>query len=385
MVSSYKPKNIEYACFPKLDYDFFCSNLLEEYRWHPIEEKIIQKRIFSNGVLNYTIYYVNENYIQIVNSSGTFTEKYVYQDGTLIAQVNTDGQKQVIHSDNKGSNTLITASDGSVVENSFYSPYGEIISGGKSSRFSYEGKEYDSLTDDYNFNFRKFDLKIPIGSQPDTLIKNVYDPQLLNRYTFERNNAYRYIDPSGHIANPYELPAIQASPQTSAGGILGALEEGNTVWGNIQIGRESTRQEILKDYGKYYEVTDVLTKEGRQSGGPTYEEIQEWKEARSLRNKNWLERSFSVEKSSVISTQKTSYYDNIIGNLGSSDLYKNVAALGGKVDVREKGVKVGILAVYYRMMDGKQILRYQRFNDEREKKSWEKSHDEYKLLSTDSG
>lgn len=176
------------------------SPVLEEYRWHPVEERIIQKKVYYNGVLNYTVYYPNENFVQIVNSSGTFTEKYVYQDNVLVAQVNSDGQKQFIHSDNKGSNTLITALDGSVVENTFYSPYGEIIEGGKASRYSYEAKEYDSLTDDIDFKFRKYEPDILIFNQPDTLIQNVYDPQLLNRYAFERNNPYKYVDEDGHYA-----------------------------------------------------------------------------------------------------------------------------------------------------------------------------------------
>ena len=173
------------------------SLVLEEYRWHPVEERIVIKRIYSNGVLNYTVYYPNENYVYIVNSSGSYNEKYIYQDGNLVAQVNTDGQKQFIHNDNKGSNSLITDVNGNVVENNFYSPFGEIISGGKSSRYGYEGKEYDSAVDDIDFKFRKYNPKIPMFHQPDTLIQNVYDPQSLNRYAFERNNPYRNKDENG--------------------------------------------------------------------------------------------------------------------------------------------------------------------------------------------
>ena len=174
------------------------SPIAEEYVWHPIEERIVVKRVFYNGVYNYTVYYPTKEFVRIVNSSGTFDEKYVYQDGVLVAQVDTDGNKQFIHSDHEGSNTLITDISGNVLENTFYSPYGEIIEGGKASRFDYEGKAYDSVVEDYDFGFRKFNLKIPIGNQPDTILQNVYDPQLLNRYSFERNNPYGFTDPSGH-------------------------------------------------------------------------------------------------------------------------------------------------------------------------------------------
>ena len=38
-----------------------------------------------------------------------------------------------------------------------------------------------------------------IVCQPDTLIQNVYDPQSLNRYMFERGNPYNRVDPTGHV------------------------------------------------------------------------------------------------------------------------------------------------------------------------------------------
>jgi hypothetical protein len=36
-------------------------------------------------------------------------------------------------------------------------------------------------------------------TQPDDIIQNVYDPQVLNRYAYVRNNPLRYTDPSGHF------------------------------------------------------------------------------------------------------------------------------------------------------------------------------------------
>ena len=176
------------------------GQILEEYEWHPVEERILIKDVFSNGVKNYTVYYVNKEYIVIENSTGNYTEEYIYQDGVLVAQVNADGQKQAVHSDHEGSNTLITDSSGNVVENTFFSPYGEILEGGKSSRYGYEAKEYDSLVDDIDFKFRKYNPKIPILHQPDDRIPNLYDSQSLNRYMFERGNPYKYVDEDGHAS-----------------------------------------------------------------------------------------------------------------------------------------------------------------------------------------
>lgn len=38
-----------------------------------------------------------------------------------------------------------------------------------------------------------------IFTQPDSQISDVYDPQSLNRYMFERGNPYKYTDPTGHM------------------------------------------------------------------------------------------------------------------------------------------------------------------------------------------
>ena len=71
---------------------------MEDFTWHPTEERILIKDIFENGVFNYSVYYVSDEFIRIENSSGNYTEKYVYQDGVLVAQVNSDGWKIYIKS-----------------------------------------------------------------------------------------------------------------------------------------------------------------------------------------------------------------------------------------------------------------------------------------------
>ena len=56
-----------------------------------------------------------------------------------------------------------------VVQIKIYDPYGEILSGGSESRFDYEGKEFSSLTEDYDYNFRKYDPELGIFTQPEQL------------------------------------------------------------------------------------------------------------------------------------------------------------------------------------------------------------------------
>lgn len=104
--------------------------------------------------------------------------------------------KQVIyyHNDHLGSTGVVTNESGDIVEETFYEPFGSIISGGELTMFDYEGREFSELTGDYDFRFRKYDSSLGIFTQPDAGIQDIYDPQALNRYAFERNNPYLYVD-----------------------------------------------------------------------------------------------------------------------------------------------------------------------------------------------
>ncbi|MDP3698194.1 MAG: RHS repeat-associated core domain-containing protein [Nanoarchaeota archaeon] len=145
------------------------------------------------------MYYVDENFVRVVNVTGTYDFTYVKHEGQLVAQLNPGGSKYFMHSDHEGSTSVITNSTGQVIENTTYSPHGEILGGGSLSRFDSEGKEFSSVTGDTDFHFRKMNPSWGLFLQPDTLIPNVYDPQSLNRYMFERGNPYKNVDKDGHV------------------------------------------------------------------------------------------------------------------------------------------------------------------------------------------
>lgn len=175
------------------------NNQFGDDTFDPIEERVAIKKDYVN---NETTYYFTQNNVRVVKFNGSvYNYKYVYHEGQLIAQVNPDGSKYYIHGNHEGSSSVITNQSGAVIENTSYSPYGEVLSGGTKTRYGYESKEYDSVVKDTDFNFRKYRPDLAIFAQPDTLIQNVYDPQLLNRYSFERNNPYKFTDPTGHVAD----------------------------------------------------------------------------------------------------------------------------------------------------------------------------------------
>ena len=140
----------------------------------------------------------------IRNSEGIFNYTYIYEGETLVARINPDGSKYFYHPDHLGSTTLITDESGNVVEDNYYLPYGELVGESDEKRL-YENKEFDSDGGQYFYNARYYDPYKSMFVQPDSIIPNVYDPQQLNRYAFERGNPYSFVDPSGHAITPIGL------------------------------------------------------------------------------------------------------------------------------------------------------------------------------------
>lgn len=184
--------------------------LLQEITWDLVDDRILMKTTYyGNSSWKEKVIYVTPEMVRVKNESGTFDFLYIYHEGQLIAQKNPDGSVLYYHPDHLGSTTLVTNQNGQVVENTSYEPYGLALSGGDVSRFDYEAKEYDPLTTELDFHFRKYSPSEQFYRQPDDRIQNAYDPQQLNRYSFERNNPYRYIDFSGHTFQGGALGATQ--------------------------------------------------------------------------------------------------------------------------------------------------------------------------------
>ena len=63
---------------------------------------------------------------------------------------------------------------------------------------TYTDQELDHGTGLYNYDARLYDPVIGMFITPDSILPDVYDPQMLNRYAYCRNNPLIYVDPTGH-------------------------------------------------------------------------------------------------------------------------------------------------------------------------------------------
>lgn len=86
-----------------------------------------------------------------------------------------------------------------------YTPYGELTLGiiDGVNEAGYKGEIHDSSSLQY-LRARTYNAKLKQFLSEDTYIGKDAHPLSQNRYAFVLNNPYKYSDPSGHIALPYE-------------------------------------------------------------------------------------------------------------------------------------------------------------------------------------
>jgi len=170
------------------------SALLEEYVYDHSGQRIKIKR---NDSANTTVYTPFKELMRVVNSTGSYDFTYVYEGNTLVARINPDGSKQYEHTDHLGSTSVITNQNGNVVENTSYTPYGEVVLGGVNEDKLYTGQFSDELTNQYYYGARYYKPGTAQFVSPDPIINQVYNPQNLNPYSYVLNNPYKYYDPNG--------------------------------------------------------------------------------------------------------------------------------------------------------------------------------------------
>lgn len=191
----------------------------------------------SGGATTKTVYIgtvYEENY---VNNICTGTVKYVYAGSQRVAMKthSFSGSPDSVYyfqTDHLGSTNLLTDSSGNVVRNTQYCPFGGSFMGSDTgsvdNAHKFTGQINDSGTGLYYYGARYYDPQMCTFLTPDTLVQNPYDPQLLNRYTYCRNNPVTNTDPSGN----YEVPMYggQNGTDTTATGYFNPNYLVNTVY-----------------------------------------------------------------------------------------------------------------------------------------------------------
>jgi RHS repeat-associated protein len=162
----------------------------------------------SNGSSG-TMYWTGPGgeYLTETDLTGTINEEYIFFAGQRIARVDRpSGTVHYYFSDHLGSTSVITDPKGNVQEHEYFYPYGGIVAtvGSDSNHYEFTGKERDGESGLDYFEARHYGSSLGRFMQADPLyieMNRLADPQLLNLYSYVRNNPLSLTDPTGMLVD----------------------------------------------------------------------------------------------------------------------------------------------------------------------------------------
>lgn len=193
--------NLRFSDFPlKIVRNCTNNKVIADYIYDHNGKRIAKKE-YTNGALKRIVYSLEDGFekVKLASNSAVENTTYYMANGKVEAKNNPDGSRTYYYGDHLGSNAMLTNQSGTVVEKTSYEPFGEVKSGGTKSKFQYTGQEKDAETGLNYYDSKYYDSHIQRFIQADPIVQDVYDPQMLNRYSYVRNNPLKYTDPSGNV------------------------------------------------------------------------------------------------------------------------------------------------------------------------------------------
>jgi len=141
-------------------------------------------------------FYIGDHF-EVINGQAT---KYIFAGNLRLAKI-TPTAVQYYHKDHLQSSTALSDIDGNKIASTEYLPYGlnRAPPGITQTNYAFTDQELDPSTGLYNYDARLYDPVIGQFISADTIVPGSgFDPQMLNRFSYVRNNPLRNIDPSGH-------------------------------------------------------------------------------------------------------------------------------------------------------------------------------------------
>lgn len=147
------------------------------------------------------------------DDQGNIVARYVYGLG-LVSRTDAVDRLSVYHFDSRGSTVALTGADGRITDRFAYDPWGALV--GRNGRtvtpFTFNGR--DGVVDDgnglYFMRARYYSPVLMRFIQKDGKVSgHLWDPQLLNRYSYGRNDPIQAVDPKGD--NPLAVIGIMAA------------------------------------------------------------------------------------------------------------------------------------------------------------------------------
>ncbi len=121
--------------------------------------------------------------------------------------------------------------------------------GSVTTDYKFTDQELDRSTGLYNYDARLYDPVVGRFVSPDTIVQNPTDPQMLNRYSYVRNNPLIYTDPSGHAVDFGKLYPDYSPPKINLGNYSPPkINVGNYSPPKVNLGNYSAPKINLGNY-----------------------------------------------------------------------------------------------------------------------------------------
>lgn len=127
------------------------------------------------------------------------------------------------------------------------------------------GSQFESGYRSTDFEARRYNPNFGIFEKPDTIISDVYSPQSLNSYMFEKGSPYKYKDPTGHIAGEEGFVVGSYGFGPEIGIPMTAFYIGFLIVGSLAIGTMTVN-----------EASDATIRVYEGFDGTNYDKKEDW-------------------------------------------------------------------------------------------------------------
>ena len=163
-------------------------------------------RVKKSGGSNTTLYWYAPwgDVLTETGADGSNPTEYIFFGGRRIARRDSSGNVSYYLSDILGSSRVIADSNGNLLDDCDFLPYGSEVCAASSSgnHYKFDGMERDSESGlDHTLN-RQYASNYGRWLSPDMVGGRLDDPQTLNKYGYVRNSPTTLTDPAGlYICN----------------------------------------------------------------------------------------------------------------------------------------------------------------------------------------
>jgi RHS repeat-associated protein len=213
-------------------------------------------------------------------ADGSNPTEYIFFAGRRIARRASSGNVSYYLSDMLGSSRVVADSNGNLLDDCDFLPYGSEVCAASSSgnHYLFTGKERDAETGNEYFGGRYYESNLGrfVSVDPTRLSAFIDDPQTWNRYSYAHNNPLEYVDSNGKWPTKIHNQIIDAAfPNLTAtqrqilrdvsaqqDAILSGGQGNSLAFQHAMRGPGQSVEEAQADYNKFVSMNeDEATKD----------------------------------------------------------------------------------------------------------------------------